>query len=148
MSKKWFLQIIASLTLLTGCDKPPRLDGAKVSDPPIAVAVLKATAVEIGNAIDLRWVLSADTSDMVGILIIRKTGSAPDDSTDGVLVVDAPIGMLTYRDSDLVDGTEYHYAAFAHDEVSNYAAPARASAIPLDTVVPEQLESLGERGTL
>jgi hypothetical protein len=87
------------------------------------------TLTRYSNAIGLSWTNPA-TADFAGTMIRFKTTGYPTGPTDGTLVVDAgnaPGTTDSYVHTGLARGT-YYYAAFAHDEVPNYAPPATAQA--------------------
>ena len=59
-----------------------------------------------------------------GLIIVRKVGSNPTSPTDGTPVYNGDGIAATCTDNnELVDGTTYHYAAFAHDGQGNYSEP-------------------------
>ncbi|MBV6492247.1 MAG: hypothetical protein LDLANPLL_00240 [Turneriella sp.] len=95
--------------------------------PPGNVTSFIATAGD--TQVVLTWVKPGD-ADLAGIKVVRKTGSAPVNESDGTEVYN---GMgTTYTDTSLINGTTYYYAAFAYDTVANYASGAQASATPVE----------------
>ena len=79
----------------------------------------------------LAWT-NPTSSDFEGTLVRRKLGSLPTGVTDGELVIDlAGVRGVSQQFVDLgVPGTRtWHYAAFAHDGVPNYAAAATGSGL-------------------
>ncbi len=93
--------------------------------PPANVSNFTAVA---GDAqVQLSWTNPTDL-DFVGTRVIRKTGGYPTSTTDGTLVYS---GTLTSQlDTNVSNGIIYYYAAFAFDDVPNYASGALASATP------------------
>jgi len=105
------------IVAVTGC--PPD------ETPPGGVTGLTATP---GDAqVELNWTNPTD-EDFAGVRIVRRTGQAPSSPTDGTVVY-AGTGQ-TFLDTGLDNGTTYYYAAYAYDEVPNYAAAAHASGLP------------------
>ncbi|MDO8588670.1 MAG: glycoside hydrolase family 9 protein [Armatimonadota bacterium] len=72
--------------------------------------------------------------DFTGTKILFKTTGYPTGPTDGTTIYDAA-GTSTNH-TGVTNGTTYYYAAYAHDEVPNYASAAQASAVPADTTAP------------
>ncbi len=102
--------------------------------PPGMVTNFTATA---GDAeVILAWNNPADT-DLDGVKVVRKTGSAPASLNDGSVIYDD--SGTTHTDATAVNGTEYFYAAFAYDKVGNYAAAAQASATPTSSTALEEI---------
>ena len=58
-----------------------------------------------------------------GLIIVRKEGSNPTTPTDGTQVYDGNGIAATCTDNGLINGTTYHYAAYAHDGQGNYSEP-------------------------
>jgi len=107
----------------SGCDRTP----------PGPVTALVAAA---GNAqIALNWTNPADT-DLNGVKILRKTGTAPSSNIDGEVIFNAK--GTSYTDLNLLNGIQYFYAAYAYDKAGNIAIGAQASATPIvpDTTPP------------
>lgn len=124
------------------------------SAPPEPVVSLGVTVVPAGSALQLDWTLPADTADLAGVQIVRKRGAAPNGPDDGDVACDSDPSSAGpdcdestgHEDTGLEDGLEYHYAAFAHDEIPNYAPPVRASGVPADTVPPSPLRGFSAVG--
>jgi hypothetical protein len=79
----------------------------------------------------LSWTNPPDP-DFAGTLIRRRQGSAPASTGDGELVADlagAPAGAQEFLDPAVPGTRTWHYAAFAHDAVPNYAPAAVASGL-------------------
>ncbi len=93
--------------------------------PPGMVIDFSATAGDA--AVTLAWTNPND-EDLARIKILRKQESAPASPTDGTVVYNE-LGA-TFTDTNVTNGTEYFYAAFAYDEVGNYSDGAPASATP------------------
>ena len=134
--RPWGLLLLPALTLcmvlLAGC--PPD------STAPGPVTAFTATA---GDAqVALAWTNPAD-SDLNGVRIQRKTGSAPTGATDGTTIFEGAGAQHT--DTTAANGTKYYYAAYAFDAVPNYSPGAEASATPTSAhALAEILGSMGE----
>jgi|GEM_PF-1376652 len=93
-------------------------------------SVSNLSATTSSATVNLSWTNPTDL-DLVGIKLVRKTGSYPTSYTDGTLIYN---GLLTSAvDSGLNNGTIYYYAAFAYDLAENYSvitAGSRITAIP------------------
>lgn len=89
---------------------------------------------EAGDSkITLSWVNPSDT-DLKGIRIIRKVGTAPISLTDGQSVYDG-LGN-THVDMSLENGTTYFYAAYAYDTSQNYSTAVVVNAKPQGDLTP------------
>ena len=104
------------------------------------VAPAEVTAIEAvtgDNQVALSWTNPGD-ADLVGVKVLRKTGSYPGHIADGTLVYNG-IGE-SYTDTDVINDTAYYYAIFAYDEVPNYSILGDNSKITvtpsLDTTGP------------
>lgn len=86
----------------------------------------------------LRWTNPTD-DDLAGVRIQRREDRVPTNFADGVTVFD-DLGA-EYIDTSLVNGSNYYYSAFAHDEVPNYAARMSTNCIPLRTLWIEDFET-------
>jgi hypothetical protein len=95
--------------------------------PPANATNFKAVAGN--NQVTLSWTNPGD-SDFAGLRIVRKVGSAPASTTDGTVVYNSNSSETVYTDTTAVNGTTYHYRAYAHDEVPNYASGVGAAATP------------------
>ncbi len=87
------------------------------------------TLTRYANAMGLSWT-NPSTSDFAGTMIRFKTTGYPAGPTDGTLVVDAANAPSTsdhFDHMNLARGT-YYYAAFAYDEVMNFADAGHAQA--------------------
>lgn len=76
----------------------------------------------------------ASLARWAGTKLVRKTGSAPANETDGTLVVDSTVknaySTTAYVDSGLVDGTTYYYRLFPYTDVGSVTAGTSFSAAP------------------
>ena len=90
------------------------------------------TAVRGAGLIRLSWNNPVDI-DFAGTTIRYSTTGYPAGPTDGLPLVDqtnSPGSNDSCVHAPLKAGTRYYYAAFAHDDMSNYSAPAFATAVP------------------
>ncbi|MFL6079878.1 MAG: PKD domain-containing protein [Ornithinibacter sp.] len=90
---------------------------------PAPVTAFHSTAVT-STTVALGWTNPVGAG-FTGVLIRRAAGAvAPATRTDGVQVVDTASNVTTHTDTGLTAGTQYSYAAFAHDAAGNDAAAA------------------------
>jgi len=85
----------------------------------------------------LSWKNPID-SHLVGITIRVKTSGYPSSPTDGTLVTErigSPGALDSFTHTNLTNWTTYYYAAFAHDNGTNYSPAAQANATPRPTAV-------------
>ncbi len=106
-------------------------DTARLPDttPPASVTGFE-TSLLGGARVRLSWDNPTD-EDFVGTRIRYDTADYPAGPDDGTLLIDepgAPGGADSTVHEGVTSGVTYYYAAFAFDEVPNYAAPAQASA--------------------
>ncbi|MEA3249304.1 MAG: fibronectin type III domain-containing protein, partial [Patescibacteria group bacterium] len=97
------------------------------------------TAAPGDGEIVLTWVNPLD-ADFQGVIILRKESGFPTGPTDGTVVYDGT--AETHTDAGLTNGITYFYAAYAYDEVPNYASGALTSAAPAgppDTTPPGEV---------
>ncbi len=96
-----------------------------------------------GNAqIGLSWTNPAD-ADFAGVKVMRKTTGYPTGPADGIQVYSGT--GTSHTDIALTNGIAYYYAAFAFDDVPNYASGAVAGATPAgpaDTTPPGEVGGL------
>ena len=88
------------------------------------------------NAV-LSWTAPNDDS-FVGVRIIRKIGSAPQNKNDGTVVYEGT--ALTYTDTGLVSETVYYYRAFAYNAGKRYQTAKcvlSVKAIPVYTILDQ-----------
>ena len=82
-------------------------------------------------------------SDCKQVVIRRKEGSAPTGPADGTLVegvqMDAPPGYAFAVDTDLANGTTYHYGVWSHDGAA-FSAMVTDSVTPAYSAVSDQLD--------
>ncbi len=90
---------------------------------PGPVTTLHSTAVT-STTVALAWV-NPTSAGFTGVVIRRAVGAtAPATRNDGVQVVDTTGATNAHTDTGLTAGTQYSYAAFAHDGVPTDAAAA------------------------
>lgn len=103
----------------------PTLSGTA---PPVTGLAATATSY---HSVTLTWT-NAATADQDVTLIRRKPGAvAPTGILDGTLVTNVPTPGTTYVDDGLTGGTQYSYAAFAHNTSYVYSLPATATVTTL-----------------
>ena len=128
--------------------------------PPDDVSGLSATAGH--KSVKLEWTNST-SNDFAGVLIVRKSGSAPtftpsagivysqdEDLGDGQTAAYVGVGTdgdpgdpSEWLNTGLDNGTTYHYEVFAFDGNNNYADGVTANATPAsDTTAPVDVGSL------
>ena len=91
--------------------------GGKSKDeiPPPPITNFKATIV--GDSIKLTWTNPMDT-DFVGVRIVRKVGSYPSSTSDGMIIYEG--NLTTFTDNDITLGVVHYYRAFTYDFDNNY----------------------------
>ncbi|MDO8588626.1 MAG: carbohydrate-binding protein [Armatimonadota bacterium] len=105
--------------------------------PPGQVTGFSATSGAGQNT--LAWT-NPGNSDFLGTIVRYKTTGYPTSATDGTLVCNrtaAPGSTDSYAHAGLTNGVRCYYAAFAYDEVPNYASATTANAVPAaDATIP------------
>jgi PKD domain/Fibronectin type III domain len=96
--------------------------------PPAPVTAL--TAAVGADSVALAWANPAD-ADYTGVMIRRLAGAIAPTRTTGILVTDTANTASSFTDTGLTVGTQYSYAAFAHDGSGNYAAAATVTGTTL-----------------
>ncbi|MCK5122532.1 MAG: hypothetical protein KAQ87_00020 [Candidatus Pacebacteria bacterium] len=81
-------------------------------------------AVATDEQITLTW-NNPTSSDFVGVLIIKKEGSAPSSASDGEEVYKG--NKEECIDTNLSSGAEYYYAAFSYDDELSYSQASSLS---------------------
>jgi hypothetical protein len=108
----------------------------------VAVVVFQALPIHVEAAISIAWE-NTDES-VVSTQIYRTTTgmlSAPDSR---YLIVEASNTQTSYRDTNVVPGTQYYYTLFNLDENGNYSDPASVQIVnsgqivtpPVDPALP------------
>ncbi len=95
-------------------------------------AVTQFAAVPGHGTNSLSWV-NPTNGDFTGTLIRFRTDAFPTGPTDGTLLADkanTPGSSDSFEHMNLVNGTTYYYAAYAHNSTPVYAPPAFASGKP------------------
>lgn len=95
------------------------------STPPGSATAFTATPGD--TEIALAWTNPAD-ADFAGVIILRKTGAYPANSSDGTLVYTGTGASAV--DITLTNGTQYYYGIYAFDLAGNKATSAQATATP------------------
>ncbi len=93
--------------------------------PPSNVSSFVATPGD--QSVKLTW-RNPSAADFAGVLIVRKTGSAPVSRYDGTQVYDG--AGTSFTNTGLANFTTYYYSAYAYDDDGNYASGSTASATP------------------
>ena len=91
------------------------------------------TATPGERQIILAWTNPGD-ADFIGALIRYKTTGFPTSPYDGTSLVvkpNIPGSNDSFVHLSLVRGPTYYYAAFAYDQIANYAAAALVDGMPL-----------------
>ena len=101
--------------------------GAYTIDTTPTAAVSGFAGTPSNTQVVLAWTNPGDV-DYLSTKILRKTGSAPLNDTDGIAVYNST--GTSFNDTGLVNGTKYFYAAFAYDAVNNVSTAAQITAIP------------------
>lgn len=102
--------------------------------------VTQVSATPSNGTVQLLWTNPGD-ADFAGTRIQRKVASAPTNFADGVTVYDN-LGT-SYLDQGLVNGSNYFYRLFAHDEVPVYASGVAVTSMPLRILFTETFEDAG-----
>lgn len=95
------------------------------TSPPPEVTGFTATPGD--GEIHLSW-QNPSVSDFAGVQIVRKTGSAPADRSDGTLIYTG--GGTTWTDPGLTNETVYYYRIFTFDLDGHYSSGVTASTTP------------------
>lgn len=95
------------------------------STPPGSATAFTATSGD--TEIALAWTNPAD-ADFAGVIILRKTGAYPANSSDGTVVYTGT--GTSALDGALTNGTQYYYGIYAFDLAGNKATTAQATATP------------------
>lgn len=109
-------------------------DARTIADATAPTVVSNLSLAAGAGSFDLNWDNPAD-GDFAGVLIIRKSGSAPVGTPiDGIgyfpghnkFVLDGEVvyngSADSFSDDTILAGTPYHYAVFAYDATLNYSA--------------------------
>ncbi|MBW7856729.1 MAG: hypothetical protein H3C43_00115 [Leptonema sp. (in: Bacteria)] len=83
------------------------------------------TLIPHDSTIDITWTNPVD-SDFNHIKLLRKITSDPINENDGTVIYSGPLQTVTDTGS-FSPNTDYHYAAFAADNVGNYSSATTAS---------------------
>jgi len=103
--------------------------------------VTNASAVSGDSKVSLKW---TDPNDVTyngatlarwsGTKLVRKTGSAPANATDGTVVVDSKTknaySSTAYVDSGLTNNTKYYYRFFPYSAAGTYTTGTSLNATP------------------
>lgn len=98
---------------VAGARYAPRL--LTVQNPPEAIGLQVPTAAEPpeDTAVTLRWAQSQD--DAFSAYRIFRSESADVDSTDRLLTTLSSAGALSYEDTEVAEGTTYHYRIYVRN---------------------------------
>ncbi|GAB4366612.1 MAG: hypothetical protein Kow0042_06600 [Calditrichia bacterium] len=97
--------------------------------PPDTVAHFRT--IPGNGAVSLFWTNPPDP-DFAGVRIMRDTNQQPQTINEGTLVYDST--GTYFMDTNLTNGVQYFYSAFAYDTVPNYSEPAFTSATPFTKI--------------
>ncbi len=95
--------------------------------PPGNVTELAVVLEESGTSFTLNWKNPID-SDLAGIRIVRKIGSAPASTNDGLVIIINNNSTVTYKDTGLERGTHYYYRIYNFDYNGNISSGVTADA--------------------
>ncbi len=101
--------------------------------PPPQVTDLSVTVLPQGGALQLTW-KNPDDPEFQGVVVVRKTGSAPTSVDDGTEVYRGD--AETYTDEGLTNGTMYFYSVFSYDDDGNYSDGVITAGTPEDLPPP------------
>lgn len=102
--------------------------------PTILGPVVNAEALPGDSKIQLSWT-NPTHADFAGVRILRKTGSVPTSTTDGVLIYED--SGMTILDTNLTNGLTYFYALYAYNNDKVFASEVIVSATPsANAVIP------------
>jgi len=76
------------------------------------------TATQGVNQLSLSW--TNPVTAFAGVKILRKTGSAPLTTADGIVAYNGTGTSLI--DIGLTNGTQYYYTAFTYDTAGNFSS--------------------------
>jgi fibronectin type 3 domain-containing protein len=104
-----------------------------VQKPPDAVNLLVPTVAEPPDlpAVKLRWTESQD--DAFSAYRIFRSESAVVDSTDRLVTTVAAVNSLTFDDTDVVEGTTYHYRVYVRNSLG-----LETGSNPVEITVPNE----------
>ncbi len=111
------LVLVGGGALLSGC--PPD------TVAPGNISGFLATAGD--SRVELSWSNPRD-GDFAGVVILRKSDTYPANAQDGAVVYQG--SAVKAADTGLANGVPQYYAAFAYDDVPNYASGSQATATP------------------
>lgn len=131
------ITISSSLTLKSIACKPDYVNsgitsGAYTIDLTATASASAFIATAGDTEVALAWQNPAD-ADFNRVKVLRKTGSFPANSSDGVSVYEG--NGTSFADQGLSNGTAYYYAIFAYDLAGNESAVTTASATPMGGLV-------------
>lgn len=91
----------------------------------------------------LTWENPPD-KDLIGVMVCRKTGIAPKEPLDGVVVISAAVDEA--EDIELENDQTYYYAVWTFDYVGNFSEAVHGTATPRapKTVLMQEEESATE----
>jgi alpha-tubulin suppressor-like RCC1 family protein len=95
------------------------------TDPPSDIENFESTPWD--GQVRLTWQNPFD-EDFTGVRIVRKEGSMPLNTGDGLTIYEGP--GTSCMDSELLNGTTYYFRAFSYDEASNFSTGVGISAVP------------------
>ena len=94
--------------------------------PPTMPRLVKAEA--LNGQVMFVWLRNFDERPFIQVRIIRKLDAPPRHRNDGEVIFDG--NGKSFTDTDLQNGTPYHYALFTYDTLGRFSPLVRISAIP------------------
>ncbi len=100
---------------------------------------LLVTAAPADSEIMFQW-QNSGTAGLSGVKLVRKEGGYPTLPTDGTVIYSG--NAETFTDTNLQNGTLYHYALYAHNVYGEHSASVRVSLAPESGVEEIKVEKV------
>ncbi len=80
------------------------------------------------GSVNLAWLMPVDDSGETyelykGVIIMKSTEGYINEANINTSLVDVKSPALTYKDTNVVNGTKYYYSVFAYDDLGSYSDP-------------------------
>jgi hypothetical protein len=115
--------------------------GLVATPPPPLKKVTSVAASPVCTDVALGWT-NPTTPNYGGVFIQRSTTGFPATPADGTRVANVPAPRTTFTDKNLVPGTKYYYALFAHDTTGQAVAGGADIAVTPTCTAPPALRNL------